>query len=116
MDGARTLSFLVKLFVPAAPEEVMDTGELALTTADTRPLSAEAGAHLQQDSNENRPIETVVEKEKMGTLLPGSAELESSEGFGDTLLDLGDFDASPMLTSDEIILDIDFDSSTPEVL
>ena len=114
LDGAQTLQFLDREKIEV-PEEVMDSAQLERTTADTRPLSAEIRAYQQQQaSREVRAIETVVEKGNMETHLAGDSGLELSEGFGDTLLDLGDFEAAPLVASDDVILDIDFETPAPE--
>ena len=113
LDGAQTLEFPDR--EPHAPDEPLDTGKLELMTADTRPLSSEIHAHLQQPASQNQAGETVLEEQKMETHLSSDAGLDLSEGFGDAVLDLGDFDDdAPLMASDDVILDIDFDSPAPD--
>lgn len=115
LDGAETMEFPdpEPLHVPAEP---METGQLERTTADTRPLSPEMRAHLQQAPTEDPVSETVAREEKMETHLASEDGPEISEGFGEVLLDLGDFDVAPPMSSDDVILDIDFDSPASELL
>ena len=115
VDGTETLEF-PDPELAHVPDEPMDTGKLTLTTADTRPLSPEMRTHLQQQSNEDRITETAGKEEKMETYLAGEAGPDRSEGFGEVLLDLGDFETEPLISSDDIILDIDFDPPASELL
>jgi len=116
LDFAKTLDlpYPEKVVAEETPEP-MDRGELEMTTADTRPLSPEIRAHLEKATNEDREIES-VEDEKMETQLANQSGPEISEGFDEALLELGEFEAAPVMASDDMILDIDFDSPDPVIL
>jgi len=115
LDFAKTLDlpYPEKVVAEETPEP-MDTGELEMTTADTRPLSPEIRDHLEKAAKEDRAIEP-VEDEKMETQLANQSGPEISEGFDEALLELGEFEAVPAIASDDMILDIDFDSPAPEI-
>lgn len=101
------------------PDEPMTTDELEVVTADTQPLSADILHRTQQfASPEAHVVETVLETETMQTNPVSKPRPESSEGFGDALLELDAFEAAGfgndvMLDVD---LDVDFESPSPEML
>jgi len=93
----------------------MDTSELELITADTRDLSDEIHADLKPTASEDRVIPIVLEEQPMETHLNSDASPEP-EGFGDSLLDLSHYQTAPVSMAEDVILDIDFDSPTPETV
>jgi len=112
LDGAETLEFADQEMVHVQGEP-MDAADLQLATADTRPLSPEMRSHFAQSANE-RALEKPGEEEKMETHLDSEPRPQTREAFGDVLLDLGDFEAAPAMSADDVVLDIDFDSPAPE--
>jgi CheY-like chemotaxis protein len=99
------------------PEEPMSAEELEITTADTQQLSPDMLQHIEQSrSEEVREVYTLVESETMHTNFDDDASHEASEGFGDALLDLSYFEPARFLRSDDMVLDVDFDSDTPDIL
>ena len=96
-----------------APEEPMTTEELEITTADTLPLIPEIKEHLERHTYA-RAEETVLETTKQTRFTPESRS-EPAEGFGDALLDLGDFEPASFAATDDVVLDLDFDSGPESV-
>ena len=98
------------------PEEPLSTAEMAITTADTRPLSPEILYRANQSTSwEGRTMETVSETETMHTNFASEASELSREpeSLGDALLELDAFESAGFGT-DDVVLDVDFDSPTPE--
>jgi len=112
LDGAQTLE-LVEPHHHQVSAEPLKPAELELMTADTRPLSNEIQTHLQAQPAQDRAIENVLEVQKMETHLTSNAAPASSEGFGETILDLDDYEATPLVATDDVVLDIDFDAPAP---
>lgn len=90
------------------PEEPMTTEELEITTADTQPLSPEVKERLEHSEHlkaQADALETTMQ-------IPYSTEshAESTETFGDALLDLAHCRPVAFADTDDVILDIDFDA------
>lgn len=90
------------------PEEPMTTEELEITTADTQPLSPEVKERLEHSEHmkaQADALETTMQ-------IPYSTEshAESTETFGDALLDLEHCGPVAFADTDDVILDIDFDA------
>ena len=111
LDGAQTLEPLA----PSEPviAEPLSSGELDLMTADTRPLSNEIQTHHQAQPAQDRAIENVLDVQKMETHLTSNAAPATSEGFGETILDLDDYESAPLVSADDVVLDIDFEAPAP---
>ena len=99
------------------PEEPMSTEELKITTADTQPLLPEMLPDIAQSRSEKvSDVQAVWEAETMHTNFDNKVSHEPSEGFGEALLDLSHFEPAGFLRADDMVLDLDFPSDTPEVL
>jgi CheY-like chemotaxis protein len=104
-----------------AEEETMSAGELMMTTADTKPLSAEMLSNAQGveaaseeiiDSSDVHEVEAVAEERTMRTL---ESEVAAPEVLDEVLLDLDYAESASPFVADEI-LDIDFDSEPSEAI
>jgi CheY-like chemotaxis protein len=107
---------LPRSVVTPEPEK-LSAAELAMTTADTLPLSSElrgvvdaAAARANSDRAQFGRAGNVDEP-KMENQLTQARPLasESYEGGGDTLLDLGDYQPVSLARSEEFELDVDLD-------
>jgi CheY-like chemotaxis protein len=94
--------------------EKLSAEEIAMTTADTLPLSSElrsvvdaAAARANRDRAQFGMAGNVDER-KMENQLTQAQPL-GSEGGGDTLLDLGDYQPVSLARSEEFELDVDLD-------
>ncbi|MDQ2936202.1 MAG: response regulator [Acidobacteriota bacterium] len=97
--------------------EKLSAAEIAMTTADTLPLSSElrgvvdaAAARANSDRAQFGMAGNVHER-KMDNQFTQAQPLasESYEGGGDTLLDLGDYQPVSLTRSEEFELDVDLD-------
>jgi len=91
------------------PEEPMTTEELEITTADTQPLSPEVKERLEHA--ENLKAMGAPSEETMETPYSIESTAEPKDSFGDVLLDLEHCQPVAFTSSDDVILDIDFDAS-----
>ena len=92
------------------PEEPMTTEELEITTADTLPLSRDIRDQLEHFESEKVHLtESVLETDIMHTDFNTAVNREPSESFGESLLDLAQFEPSSFDADDDVVLDIDFD-------
>ena len=94
--------------------EKLTAEEIAMTTADTLPLSSElrevVDAAALRANNDRVQIGTVsnVDERKRENILTQAQPLVS-EGSGDMLLDLGDYQPASLARSEEFELDVDLD-------
>ena len=97
------------------PEEPMTTEELEITTADTRPLSKDIRDHMEHFESEKVHLtETVSETDTMHTDFNTAVSREPSEGFGESLLDLDQFEPASFDVDNDEILEIDYDPAPLE--
>ncbi|HET6669409.1 MAG TPA: response regulator [Pyrinomonadaceae bacterium] len=111
--------------VAETPEpELMTTGELELTTANTRPLpegvaletisGAQSAPHapetLRGDQQSKSEPEQTISDNQMETTNP---QTESALDGSDVLLDLGDLPSASSDRAEEFVLDIDLDEPAP---
>lgn len=115
VDGAKTLELPKPGVVPSL-DELMSTSQLNMTTADTKPLSAEMLEEMKHSElNKAREAEAPVEDKKMESHLESAQSPESNEEFDEALLDLGEVEHAPAMMAEDDILDIDFDSAAAHI-
>ncbi|MGI8918397.1 MAG: response regulator [Pyrinomonadaceae bacterium] len=98
----------------------MSTGELEISTANTRPLPEGMAPEMLSSAH---PFETAVSDQQFKSQpeLPTSdkqmetnnLQTESALEGGDVLLDLGDIPAARSASAEDFVLDIDLDETTP---
>jgi CheY-like chemotaxis protein len=96
-------------------EELMDTHELEVTTADTLRLDEESLQELKAQANQ--PVEATQsspreEKMETGFREVGEAASDSHADSSDVLLDLGEFEPV-RVAEDDFVLDLDVDDEAP---
>lgn len=100
-EGAKTLE-LPKPEAVHEAEEPMSTGELTISTADTKPLTPEMLAHVTPtEAPEVGGVGKVAEEETMESQL--KTRPEYSEALGETLLDLDYAAAAPAMDDDSTL-------------
>ena len=87
------------------PAEPMSSEELAITTADTQPLSPEIKVRLEHAESLKREERTVE------MTSPTESSIRMPEASGEALLELDDFEPVAFTETDDVILDIDFDAA-----
>ncbi len=100
-----------------AEELGLDTGELEITTADTRPLPEDSLIDTQKMVEQ--PVLAAESLPREETMETGVRELRNdSQGeLSDVLLDLGEFEPVQAASSDDFVLDLDLeDRSDPAVV
>jgi len=112
-DMAKTLKMPRSESHPAA--EQMSTGELEIVTADTRRLSAEMLVETVNPDAARAGARNRVEENNMDRSTTVEASPELAEGFGETLLELGDVEPPPPVAPEDDILEIDYDAPVSAV-
>jgi CheY-like chemotaxis protein len=92
----------------AEEEEVMDTHELEVTTADTRPLKDLVVEDAYKVEQPVAATESLPREETMGTETRNDSQSDS-----DVLLDLGEFEPARAAADDEFVLDLDDEAAAP---
>jgi CheY-like chemotaxis protein len=93
-----------------APEQKLNTDQLAITTADTQPLPPGLRAEWEKDKEAAFATASVGEQ-KMETAV--SEIHQDTQLEADSLLDLGDFEPVNVAASDDFVLDLDADDDGP---
>jgi len=89
-----------------APDQKLDTDELAMTTADTQPLPADLKAEMEKEK------QPAFASTAVGARTMKTAASENSQE-DDSLLDLGDYEPATAAASDDFVLDLDADEESP---
>jgi CheY-like chemotaxis protein len=101
VEKERPTAELPKVDEPEA-EELMDTYELEVTTADTLPLEQALMEHEQKVEQPVAASESLPREETMTT-----ETRNDSQGDSEVLLDLGEFEPVHASADDEFVLDLD---------
>jgi CheY-like chemotaxis protein len=97
---------LPKVEEPEAEEELMDTYELEVTTADTLPLEQALIDHEQKVEQPVAATESLPREETMTTEMRDDSQSDS-----DVLLDIGEFEPVHASGDDDFVLDLDDEPS-----
>jgi CheY-like chemotaxis protein len=104
-EKERPTAELPKVKEPEA-EELMDTYELEVTTADTLPLEEALREHEQKVEQPVAETESLPREETMKTETRDDSRSDSSSD-ADVLLDIGDYDPVHASADDDFVLDLD---------
>ena len=86
----------------AAHDQSLNTGELAMTTADTQPLPADLKAEMEKEK------QPAFASAAMGAQTMKTAASEKSHE-DDSLLDLGEYEPAVSVDADDFVLELDAD-------